>query len=690
MYPAVPSSTDYLINSMSVVPSQRWIEQQRGRPSFVVAGRDAQDIAFEHTLLHMPASLQSIALPPAAAYSAAATNSPLSVPVSSPRRLAAARAATPPSRSVGTPARAHSPGAGQATTPIHERLLQRGQLYEQRLEALRERAIHNEVRRCRSVPKISSMGHNIQRDSAIEVRLANVAEEKKQVGLFNIQIMEKRERGIIEKWFHPQISAKGKRSTGKAKKEKQKLLHETWEYKRQQRIEELRKEKIVKELGDVRGMPDIDPRSELLAARRREKEGMAGYTHLEAMLERDRLAKLARWEEQQRAAQAATIASPKITTFAATMRRSGDVADRLMAEAAAREERRLERERLYLEEERGGQGGTPGREFRPDELLARHQLAVQRRDERIRQVHANESRMHNPTINPTSDHLASRMSQSTMERLTTPPRSRTPGRSEQQQPRSTTPRSVRGGGEDSNLFERLQLAEARRKLHIEAAKSEKEAKELEACTFAPATTVNYYPPAQADTPRGVYERMKQWDQRRQDRIDEQRKRGAAEELDGYTFAPRINAAQNSNFSTDNISGFQDFVTRQQSAARQRPEGDRPPAQHDGSHRQASTTPQAPLLGRERDAVAPGRAPVVLSLQRPVPVPSMADYGTPSQQRYSLSGQQQASNASQIAHSYLRSAPGAGGGDPHDAIPARDTVSLDSDEHYPPSGRGLGH
>ncbi|CUG91368.1 Hypothetical protein, putative [Bodo saltans] len=540
---------------MSVVPSQRWIEQQRGRPSFVVAGRDAQDIVFEQTLLHMPTSLQAISLPPAAAYTAAATNSPLSVPVSSPRRAAAARATTPTARSLGTPSRAHSPSL--STTPIHERLLQRGQLYDQRLEALREKAIHAEVRRCRSVPRISSMGHAIQRESAIEVRLANVAEEKKQVGLFNIQIMEKRERGIIEKWFHPQISAKGKRSTGKAKKEQQKLLHETWEYKRQQRIEELRKEKIVKELGDLRGMPDIDPRSELLAARRREKEGLAGYTHLEAMLERDRLAKLARWEEQQRAAQLATVASPKITTFAATMKRPGDVADRLLAEAAAREDRRMERERQYLEEERGGlnASGTPGREFRPEELLARHQLAVQRRDERIRQVHVNESRMHNPTINPTSDHMASRMSQSTMERLTTPPRSRTPGRSEQHQPRSTTPRSVRGAGDDNNaLFERLQLAEARRKLHIEAAKSEKEAKELEACTFAPATTVNYYPPAQTDTPRGIYERMKQWDQRRQDRIDEKRRRGAAEELDGHTFAPRINATQSHDFSTDNISG----------------------------------------------------------------------------------------------------------------------------------------
>ncbi|CUG91369.1 Hypothetical protein, putative [Bodo saltans] len=179
--------------------------------------------------------------------------------------------------------------------------------------------------------------------------------------------------------------------------------------------------------------------------------------------------------------------------------------------------------------------------------------------------------------------------------------------------------------------------------------------------------------------------MKQWDQRRQDRIDEKRRRGAAEELDGHTFAPRINATQSHDFSTDNISGFQDFVARQQSAARNRQDAnERTPPPVDSS-RPSATTPQGPLLGRERDAVSAGRAPVVLSLQRPVPVPSMADYGTPSQQRYSLSGQLQASNASQIAHSYLRSTPG--GADPHDAIPARDTVSLDSDEHFPPSGRG---
>lgn len=662
---------------MSVVPSQSWIEQQRGRPSFVVAGRDAQDITFENTLLHMPASLQSVALPPAAAYTAASSASPLAVPAASARH---SRAATPPARSMGTPQRAQSP---QQTTPIFERLTHRGLLYEQRREALREKKIHEEVRRCRSVPRISSMGHNIQRDSAIEVRLANVAEEKRQVAAFNEQILQKREKGILEKWFHPQISAKGKRSSGKAKKEQHKLLHETWEFKRQQRIEELRKEKIVKELGDLRGMPDIDPRSELLAARRREKEGLAGYTHLEAMLERDRLAKLARWEEQQRNMQTSFNASPKITAFAATMKRPGDVAERLMAEAAAREERRLDRERQYLAEERTQGVHATSREFHPEELLARHLSAQQRRDDRIRKVHESESRMHIPTINPTSDHLASRMSQSTMQRLTTPPRARTPGRSgtpaQSDQARSTTPRSVRSSGfaEDNSLFERLQLAEARRKLHIEAAKSEKEAKELEECTFAPATTVNYYPPS-GDTQSGVYERMRQWEQRRQDRIDEQRRREKAEELGDFTFTPKINTSHNVSANTEDISGFREFVNRQQSATRNRA-GDAvdPRAQNWDARRTNATTPQAPVLGRERDS---GRTPVVLSLQRPVPVPSMADYGTPSQQRYSLAGPQNAASASQIAHSFLRSVD-----DPNDLsadIPARDTVSLDTDEENP--------
>lgn len=693
--------------------SSKWIEQQRSKPSFVVAGRDHDDVLFEKTLNQMPSSLLSVSSPfaiPSSSSPASSFGANRPMPSQSPAAKVL-RASTPIASGRATTPKGTQSATANGGVPIHEQLIERGKLYEQRQEALRQEAIQKELRRCRSVPRVSKMARDIKRvvqqpdgsevPTKITDRLAAVFKEKSEREFFDLQKLELKEKEILSRWFHPTISAKGRKASGKAQKERQKKIHETWEFKRQLRIEELRNEKVRKEVAELREAPDIDKKSELLAARRREKEGMAGYSHLEAMIERDRLAKLARWEEQQRQLMYSAPASPRITEYAATLHRPQSVVERLMEEGEAREQRRRERERHTLEEERSKVVGNmnPSLKFHPDELLQRQQQQQQRRDERLQAIVEAEKRQHTPQINPTSDHIAARLPTSTMERLTqTPTRSQTPSNSliSQQSPiRTRTPNptsSLRQDAEDSKLFERMQLAEARRKLKIDAARAEQEAKALGECSFAPQTTTHYYPPTQqrgvgtstSNGAEGVYDRMQQWQQKRDERLEQQRRQDEEQTLKEATFTPTIYRNPNASLgpaSQLSVSGYDDFIQRQTASRlakedRAGQQGTQSPA------RRGTTTPQAPLLGKERE-VARQQTPVVLSLQRPVSVPvPLADHLPTSSARYSFVPQQQrlAAEATPLAQHFLHSARGGRRDDNGMNIPhALDTLSFDTDE-----------
>ena len=632
-------------------PARSLAEVQRSTPSFVAAGASEHSILFDKVINQMPAPL---------AAGQQGRHTPSSPAASRPR------AATP------TLSRAHSPSAS-----VHESLIERGRLYEQRKEALRERHVRRELSRCRSVPKISQMGRDIERPSDIKDRLMAVFREREKVKEFETIIANNKEQEIIARWFQPHISNKGKRAHGRtASKKKQ---HETWEYKRQQRLEVLRREKILKEMQDMHGAPDIDPRSQLLAARRREREGLAGYSHIEAMLERDRLSRLARWEEQQRQhALAAQAASPKITEFAASLNRGDDVAERLQREAEARERRRIERERQMLEEQnRDKRGQNASAHFDPDSLVERHATYMQRRDDKIRTIQKMEKALHTPAIDPVSDKLASRLPMSPMERLVQP-RSRTPtsrvsaaGTSEV----SPSPRSSRPTVTDSDIqaFERLQLAEARRKLRIEAARAEHAKKQLDECTFQPQTTTHYYQPNGAgEDPqqRNIYDRHQNWQQQREERLEDQRRQRDVQERDAHPFSPIVRSQlHHDETSAEDVSGFNSFLARQQAARTRRAEAPEPastPKRNDG---RPSTVPQGFVLGRDRD---PSHVPVVLSLQRPVEAPAFSTYIAPRDARA------QAADVSHLANHLMRTPRSLGAGE-RSRQAADDTISFGSDD-----------
>jgi hypothetical protein len=590
--------------------SAKRIYEQRTMPSFVAAGAADNTVSFESTMTAMPSSLRSVGIAPAAVAA-----------VTTPVKTVAAAVASPRSITPSAAKRVASPH-------IHERLLERGRLYEERQEARREKAVRDELRQCRSVPRISKMGHNIERDTDIMIRLNNLYKEKQQLEEFEKQILRKREDGVMSKWFEPTISKRGKRAEG--------LVHQrnnqsSWEYKKRMRMEELRREKLVKEMTEMRGAPDVDPRSQILAARKREKEGLAGYSHAEAMLERDRLQKLARWEENQRAAVEQLQATPRITEFAATLPRSGDVAERLIRYGEEREQRRRERERQRLQEEQVEQVDHD-RSFDLSTFAGRNEAFVQRREEKLRRVAEEESRgLYRPAVNPVSESIVSSLPTSTMERLTTPlsaARSRTPTRlsaPNSSAARAQTPPSRRSSqAVQGDLYERLQLAEARRKLRVEVSRAEQEARELEECSFQPQTTTHYYPPSH-DTNLSMYARMKQWDQQREERI-QQAARAAqeAEQLAEQRYSP-IKAASPppvSHNDVNNIAGFNEFVQRQAAGRSQQADSAPSSSAPGASVRRAPTVPEAPLLGRERQAAGSHSATTVLSLARPVNPPPL--------------------------------------------------------------------
>jgi hypothetical protein len=295
--------------------SSRWVSAQKATPSFA----NSEGGALSALDRPLPASL--------APYDAVA-DAPQPAAGRSPRLTVG----TSPRRVVGSPSRARTPPARK---PIHEDLIERGKLYTQRKEALQEKALKNELARCRSVPKVSPMARVLERSEPIVSRLYKLENEKRKMNEFKQMELDRRDDLIMKELFKPTLSRRGQRTQGRSMRSQ----HELWEYKREQRIHEQRLAQIAREMAGVQGAPEINPRSEALAAKRREAEGLGGYTHFEAMLERDRLAKLAQWEREQLRQQAENPFTPRITEMAARMHSNMNVVDRLVARGEEREAR---------------------------------------------------------------------------------------------------------------------------------------------------------------------------------------------------------------------------------------------------------------------------------------------------------------------------------------------------------------
>jgi hypothetical protein len=575
--------------------TRHWLAAQRSTPSFVSTFNDISDILDAP----LPAALRA--------------HSPRSMN----RSQTPGRSVTP----TAALAAAYTPGR-----KIHEELIEKGKLYEQRKEALREKYIREELKAMTPRSKTGAAAASStpapanpeerrrQREEAEKERkkkfekLYKEAKRREDEEYFRKLKVEKEEKEKLEGYgFKPKISSKARRTTSRVSLVDQ---QSTWQRRKEEELERLRRERIVEEMAEVQEGPDITLRSQKIAMKLREKEGLAGLSHIEAMLERDRLKKLARWEEQQKAKMQES-ANPKITMFAAELPRPGEVGDRLYAESFEIEERKAQRirEKLGSKQEsftpRITSYASSVRRDRPveDDLMMRHLEALAERDELLRQQEERRVEQHMPAINPVSDAIASRLPLSARERLYQQ-KPRSEDRENESQQRNSFARTNSTTSTASTLTaerereraEKMRRDEERRREKIEQLQQEKLRKELEECTFTPKTsrrTPSQGPdgnvaPGAGGTPKllnpaETYNRMEQWQKRREMKLAEQLAQKKEAERNGCTFAPNVDlhrdphqslnvTAGNTIYGGDGKPwGMDEFIQRQQLARKEREE-----------------------------------------------------------------------------------------------------------------------
>lgn len=523
------------------------------------------------------------------------------------------RASTPTTSSTLKNAGGASPRTSSAPRlrPLHEDLIERGKMYEHRKEAMREHALHKELAQCRAVPKVSPMARAIQREPGrIIKRLYSLAEEREKLREYKYQALEKEDEARLGQWFKPSISSLGNRANTQTKA----VRHQQWEAKKQERLAEHRRSILLKELQHVRQGPEINPRSEALAARAREREGLGNLSHIEAMMERDRMAQLQRWENEQRHLSDEAPGTPRITAMAARMHAKTDIFDRLYAMTPPRYSSRKEApnpDDLVNDVTRPFQQHTPVitaeaiKRFSTDGgLLERQEAYLQKKNERLRKAQDDEDRRHNPQIDRMSARIAAALPETSETRLTNAALGLHSSQSSARRLASPGASLGRGSGvaasysrqntSDGNqgqhahpnapstatanelaVYERAVVAEMRRQQRLQKAREEHRQKQLQECTFQPETTgaaAKVVGPAATPLER-MAQRSAEWARKRDDKLSSMRSEEGKKETEDCTFQPQIAHPQLRQFDSPLYGGdgkpwgVNEYIQRQDAARR---------------------------------------------------------------------------------------------------------------------------
>lgn len=429
--------------------------------------------------------------------------------------------------------------ASRGGVPVHDQLLAKGKLYQQRKEAMKERHVSEQLRHLRN-PKLSEEASKLRREETVVQRFYRLQQQKEEKQYYAQQQREKEDERTLARSFKPSITSRARQASARITSARGTVgdALEAQIRRREEKASQIRLKYMMQDMAEVREVPSINPVSERLAARRREKEGLGGMSHLEAMIERDRLRRAELWERQrERETEEVAHPFPKITLYAANLQRDGDAAERLYQESIENEARRAERIQARLDDARrtashtpritalaaatarqGGAGGEPIE----DELMRRHLDAMAHREELIRQQVERERDRRNPAINPVSDTIASRLPQTARERLLQPkaqyvdanepnftPRINQPGitsasragatsqqQQQQQQRESTAANNNSGNNDNVNSYpdwdEQQQVRaqqtdqyQTRKAERIRQLREEAEQREMAECTFRP-------------------------------------------------------------------------------------------------------------------------------------------------------------------------------------------------------------
>ncbi|ORC85797.1 uncharacterized protein TM35_000321120 [Trypanosoma theileri] len=225
----------------------------------------------------------------------------------------------------------------------------------ERREAAVEAQRRRELSQCRPAPHVSAVARQLQRDGPIVDRLLRLHDERRRLEEHRRlhRDREAQQQQQRDGWFRPAITERGRHAEGRALSLAQRPLELCREEERERERERLaaaaarhrrEHETRTERRGSTRAM---SARRNELARRARERDGGEDIARIDAILIRDRIAQLERWEQHQQGIQTPhnnnnnnnTAFSPRITAYAATLDRDENITKRLMTDARRRNER---------------------------------------------------------------------------------------------------------------------------------------------------------------------------------------------------------------------------------------------------------------------------------------------------------------------------------------------------------------
>eukprot|EP00754_Rhynchopus_humris_P050108 Rhum_TRINITY_DN8762_c0_g2::Rhum_TRINITY_DN8762_c0_g2_i1::g.29432::m.29432 len=217
----------------------------------------------------------------------------------------------------------------EAGPQVHEKLLEKGRLLREKKEALREAATRKELAMCKEKPSISKNAQGKQYTNSIYERTMQRAEQKKRDRAAAVEAATLAEEEEARTYsFKPQITKRGKLSTGRAKDAGAVDVQRT----RQLKMQSVHQQQVTEELKECCFSPEINARSAKLAARQAKTKGHQSgpsYTHADSLMERSQVARVKTYLKHADETEEMQPHNPCISQYAARLRLDESVTDRL-------------------------------------------------------------------------------------------------------------------------------------------------------------------------------------------------------------------------------------------------------------------------------------------------------------------------------------------------------------------------
>eukprot|EP01012_Entosiphon_sulcatum_P018966 TRINITY_DN2378_c0_g1_i1.p1 TRINITY_DN2378_c0_g1~~TRINITY_DN2378_c0_g1_i1.p1 ORF type:complete len:749 (+),score=99.51 TRINITY_DN2378_c0_g1_i1:110-2356(+) len=447
---------------------------------------------------------------------------------------------------------------------IVEGLYAQGRIYDAHKEELRAKKLQQELaeratKHAARPPLLSGTGSYIERFELMEKDKQERLHKQRQEALQNDE----------EAKFRPKVSRRarslGPRDTYAA--------NEEWAATKQKRLEQAREKLKQEEIAEVKSMPNVNERSQRIMFRklmkqRRENPDAPVPEFGDYQIERNRLAKVQLANKVLAEEAERNPGTPKITPFAASLRREGDVGTRMYEAWLERTERSDKPSEPSDSNSSYASAVEKAPTFSPVitqnasniqrqlpvhvELLARHEYARMRREEKMREMQECEREAHQPVINPVSEEIAAKLGPSSDRLYRQPTRSlsdeyytfqpdinpRSRDMADGVASRSEHTSLASGDGRaSSSRIEHMYMQEQRRREKLEHMRVENEQRVLSECTFQPNTGRRINDRRDSAGSQALASRAAQWARRRDQKLTEERLKKERQDMEECTFNP---------------------------------------------------------------------------------------------------------------------------------------------------------